>query len=307
MIAVLIGIVIGVGLPLQTSINSRLKDSLGTPFLASLVSFFIGSVFLAIVTLILDHSILFSSSLFSREPVWIWAGGFLGVIYLTVNILLFPKLGSVQTVIFPVLGQILMGLIIDNYGLFNSTRQKVTVTRILGALLVLVGVVCIVKTNRFSKVVAKKLSASGIWLWRLIGMVAGMGSAAQTAINGHLGVVLGSSVKAAFISFLVGTVTLVIANLLLQPKLQIVQGEHGNPWWMWLGGVFGGLFVAGNAYLVPSLGTGLAVVVILVGQMSGGLVVDQFGLLESAKNPITLLKIVGIIVMLIGVGIIRLL
>nr|WP_268872510.1 DMT family transporter [Lactiplantibacillus fabifermentans] len=140
-----------------------------------------------------------------------------------------------------------------------------------------------------------------------MGMVAGMGSAAQTAINGHLGVVLGSSVKAAFISFLVGTVTLVIANLLLQPKLQIVQGEHGNPWWMWLGGVFGGLFVAGNAYLVPSLGTGLAVVVILVGQMSGGLVVDQFGLLESAKNPITLLKIVGIIVMLIGVGIIRLL
>jgi transporter family-2 protein len=75
---------------------------------------------------------------------------------------------------------------------------------------------------------------------------------------------------------------------------------------MWIGGVIGALFVFGNAYLVPIIGTGLAVVIILVGQMTGSLLVDQFGLLESNKNPVTPIQIVGILIMIAGVALIRL-
>ena len=310
MLAILIGIVIGIGLPMQTSINSRLKESLGTPFLASMTSFALGTIFLAIVTLALDHTIFFSGNLFNSQPGWIWIGGFLGVIYLTSNILLFPKLGSVQTVIFPILGQIIMGLVIDNYGLFDSMHQPITWTRGFGALLVVFGVICIVGMDyivrRFHKKDLDQPKSSGLWIWRLLGIVAGMLGASQTAINGHLGVVLKSSVKAAFISFFVGTVTLIIINLILHPKLQIKQGENGNPWWMWIGGIIGGLFVFGNTYLAPILGTGLAVVIILVGQMAGSLLVDQFGLLESNKNPITPIQVIGILIMIAGVSLIRL-
>ena len=75
---------------------------------------------------------------------------------------------------------------------------------------------------------------------------------------------------------------------------------------MWIGGIIGGLFVFGNTYLVPILGTGLAVVIILVGQMAGSLLVDQFGLLESNKNPITPIQVIGILIMIAGVSLIRL-
>ncbi|MCH4009443.1 DMT family transporter [Companilactobacillus sp.] len=311
MLAILIGIVIGIGLPMQTSINSRLKVAVGSPFVASLTSFTLGTIFLAIITLIMDHSLLFSSKLFATQPIWLWIGGFLGVIYLTSNILLFPKLGSVQTVIFPILGQIIMGLAIDNFGLFDSIQKPLSLTRFFGALLVISGVVCAVAMDniirKFHKTNLDEPKSSGLIIWRTLGIVAGMLGASQTAINGHLGVVLKSSVKAAFISFLVGTIALIVIVLILHPSIKLTtQNGKSNPWWMWIGGVIGALFVFGNAYLVPIIGTGLAVVIILVGQMTGSLLVDQFGLLESNKNPVTPIQIVGILIMIAGVALIRL-
>lgn len=311
MLAILIGVIIGIGLPMQTSINTRLKVTLNSPFLASLTSFTIGTIFLAIMTLFIDHSLLFKQQLFTSQPIWLWIGGLLGVIYLTSNILLFPKLGSVQTVIFPILGQIVMGLIIDNFSLFDSAYHKMNAIRFAGALLVILGVICTVAMPNIIAKLHGQLEvtpkAKGIFVWRLLGIIAGMLGACQTAINGHLGVILKSSVKAAFISFFVGTIALILVNLILRPKLRFITPTNGkNPWWMWLGGLIGALFVFGNAFLVPIIGTGLAVVIILIGQMTGSLLVDEFGLLESQKNPISFIQIIGIVIMILGVGLIRL-
>ncbi|MFD1471818.1 DMT family transporter [Companilactobacillus mishanensis] len=310
MLAIIVGLVIGIGLPMQTSINSRLKESVGSPFLASLTSFTLGTIFLAIITLIIDHSLFFSSSLFQTQPAWIWLGGFLGVVYLTANILLFPKLGSVQTVIMPILGQIIMGLIIDNFGLFSSMTKQLTITRGFGAILVLLGVVCIVAMDSIIGQMHGKISdvpkEKNLNLWRLLGVIAGMFSAMQTAINGHLSTVLKSTVKAAFISFLVGAIVLITIVLIQHPQLKIKKAENGNPWWMWIGGLIGALYVLGNVYLVPQVGTGLAVVIVLVGLMAGSLLIDQFGLLQSQRNPITPIKIIGILIMVAGVALIRL-
>lgn len=110
MLTILIGLFIGIGLPIQTSINTRLKNTVGSPFVASLISFSIGTIFLAVITLIKNGNLLISLKTIMKEPLWIWIGGLLGVIYLTSNILLFPKLGSVQTAIMPIMGQIIMGL-----------------------------------------------------------------------------------------------------------------------------------------------------------------------------------------------------
>lgn len=146
----------------------------------------------------------------------------------------------------------------------------------------------------------------GLWLWRLWGIVAGMLSASQTAINGDLGKVLHSPMQAAFISFFIGTVLLIAIVLILHPanRFSHTKGEH--PWWMWLGGFLGALFVLGNAYLAPTIGTGLAVIIVLIGLMIGSLLIDQFGWLESRQNTITPLQVVGLLVMIGGVVLIRL-
>jgi len=310
MLAILIGLTIGIGLPLQTSINSRLRASVGSPFLASGISFTIGTLFLAIMTLGIDHSLLFSGQVFQTQPVWIWLGGLFGVIYLTSNILLFPKLGSVQTVIMPVLGQILMGLLIDDFGWFASPKNPLTWVRGLGAVLVLLGVICTVALSTWlanhRAAVATKPTGN-LWLWRLIGVTTGMLSATQTAINGHLGTVLQSPLKAAFVSFFVGMVALILIVGLLRTPLRLTTPTgQSNPWWMWLGGLIGALFVLGNVVLVPLVGTGLAVVIVLVGLMAGSLLIDQFGWLGSKRHPITVIQLIGLVIMIGGVILIRL-
>lgn len=313
MLAIIVGLAIGIGLPMQTSINSRLRRAIGSPYLASLISFAIGTLFLLVMTWLMRHSLLFSWSLFTSQPWWLWIGGILDVIYLTGNILLFPKLGSVQTVIMPVLGQILAGLLIDNFGWFSSPQKPLSLTRVLGAVLVLLGVLGVVALDgwlerRHDRLdAAPKTNSGELWLWRAFGVLAGMLSAVQTAINGHLGQVLHSAVAAALVSFLVGTLGLVLVVLVLRPKWQLTAQKRATaPWWIWLGGIVGALFVLGNAFLVPQIGTGLAVVIVLVGLMIGSLLIDQFGWLESQRNPLTLAQLLGLIVMIAGVALIRL-
>lgn len=316
MLAILIGLVVGIGLPMQTSINSRLRSALGSPFLASLVSFGIGTAFLAVIILINQHSLLIGMPLIKTQPVWLWFGGSLGVIYLTGNIMLFPKLGSVQTVIFPVLGQVLVGLLIDDFGLFYSPVSRLTVVRGLGALLVVAGVTITVAGNGWLEritgqagmetVAEEKPKAAHLMLWRLFGIFAGALSATQVAVNGHLGQVLGSKVQAAYVSSLVGTLTLTVIVLVLRPQLKF--HSHGKSlWWMWIGGFLGAMFVSGNVYLMPIIGTGFTVIIVLVGLMIGSLLIDQFGWLSSEKKPVTLLQFGGLLVMIIGVIVIRLL
>lgn len=143
--------------------------------------------------------------------------------------------------------------------------------------------------------------------WQCLGFLTGMLSALKTAINGHLGKVINSSLKAALISFLVGFITLLIIVLINhyahKPKqaIQIVQ----QPWWIWIGGIIGSLFVLGNIFLVPLLGTGLVVVIVLVGQIAGSLLVDQCGWFGAKKNPISAIQLLGLLFMVGGVVLIK--
>lgn len=310
--AIMIGLIIGIGLPIQTSINTRLRLAVKSPFVASLISFLFGTVFLALLILIQKKTLFLSSQMLIQQPIWIWFGGILGVIYLTTNILLFPHLGSIQTVIMPILGQILMGLLIDNFGFFDSKVQHLTPMRLVGAGLVVIGVVGAVSINqllakRQNKIASSVNKTPNLWPYRLVGVIAGMVSASQTAINGHLGMVLNSPIKAAFISFALGTLLLIILVLILRPQVSLNQAGGHNPWWMWFGGFIGAIFVLGNAYLVPILGTGLAVVIVLVGLIIGSLLIDQFGLLAAQKNPVTFAQFLSLLVMIFGVVIIRVL
>jgi len=236
MLAIIIGFIIGLLVPVQTSVNTRLRGVVGSPFLASLISFSIGSLFLLILVLVVDGN-LTGLMATADEPFWIWGGGLLGVIYLTGNILLFPRLGGVQTVIMPIFGQVIMGLLIDHFGLFESTVTSLSLTRVIGAVLVLLGVVGTVALgDYFARRRKQQMTSSenSLFIWRLLGILTGMMSAAQTAINGHLGSVLGSAVKGALISFVIGTITLLLLNLILRTKWHIDRSQP-LPAWIWIG------------------------------------------------------------------------
>lgn len=312
MFAALLGIGIGLSLAMQTAINSQLRNFVGSPFLASMVSFIVGTVFLAGTSFLSHSPISLPLSLFSCQLVWIWFGGLCGVIGLTSNILLFPKLGSVETSVMPVIGMILMGMLIDHFGWFHSAEHPFGINRGFGVFFVFLGVFLAVVlqevlAKRHASVAAKDHKINP-WPWRFIGVGAGMLMSIQSAINGQLGVVLNSPFQAAFISFLTGSVTLICVVGLKERSYANIKEpiKRSAPWWVWLGGIIGGLYVLINVYLVGQIGTGQTVVLALFGQIAGSLLVQQFGLLRSAKYRIAPIQIWGLIIMLGGVILIKL-
>ena len=132
----------------------------------------------------------------------------------------------------------------------------------------------------------------------------------QTSINAQLGKRVGSPFTAAMINFLVGWIALLIITLiwehtlklpfaLLQTKTPGVK-EGRMPAWFLAGGLFGDLFVIGNIITAQTVGTGMAVVILLTGLMIGGLLVDQFGMFRSARRPVGWKEIAGVVIMIIG-------
>lgn len=311
--SIILGFLAGVGLPIQTSVNTRLRKKVGSPYNASLVSFVVALLFLSALLLITGQGLHIPLAQLLNEPAWIWIGGICGLVFLTGNILLFSKLGGVQTVVLPVLGQILMGLIIDNFGLFYSQKTPLSVFRIAGAVMVILGVVLVsmAKENKTASEKLQKSESTTLWIWRAFGIFAGMLSATQIAVNGYLGKVVGSPIKASAISFTVGIIFLAIICIVLHfknGKSESFKNESAkNPWWMWIGGILGGLYILANVYLSRIVGTGMTVIILLIGSTTGGILVDYFGMFESPKKPINAQKILGVLIMILGAAAIKLL
>ncbi len=71
-------------------------------------------------------------------------------------------------------------------------------------------------------------------------------------------------------------------------------------WYMWLGGLFGLVLILSLSVTFPRLGAASAIVLIIVGQLSVGLVLDHFGWLDSAVHPLTFGRVLGVAALAVG-------
>jgi transporter family-2 protein len=126
----------------------------------------------------------------------------------------------------------------------------------------------------------------------------------QAAINARLAKVAGGSVMAAFISFAVGTIALMLF-LIIAGQFQFRFISSHSPWWIWMGGLLGTFFVAGIVVLLPRLGLVLSFSLVLAGQMFAAILFDQFGWMGVAVREISVGKIIGSILLIAGVILIR--
>lgn len=309
MLFIIFGIIAGCLLPIQTIINTRLRGVVGTPFAASLFSFSAGSVFLLVFAYFLINVDVELTVIASMHPWWIWLGGLLGVVFLTGNILLFPKLGAIETVIMPILGQLLMSIIIDQFGLFNARQQDLTLPKLLGILCIITGVLCVVVLGTLrSKLLSSATSQSPAkMVYRLLGLVTGACSATQIAINGYLGQLVHASILATLISFASGAFILLLIVLFQVKKVTLSRAAfRHSPCWIWFGGgMLGACFVFASVFIMPILGTGMTVILLLLGQITGGILIEGLGLFGVARQMISPMRYLGLLVMFIGIILIK--
>ena len=133
---------VGAVVPFQSAINSNLARGLGHPLWATLASLLVSVLVLLPVILALRLP-LPSLVFISKAPLWMWAGGAFGVCFVALAVMLLPKLGASGFVALALAGQVIASMLLDHFGLFGLVEKQLTVSRVLGALLLIGGVVLI--------------------------------------------------------------------------------------------------------------------------------------------------------------------
>ncbi len=137
----------------------------------------------------------------------------------------------------------------------------------------------------------------------LIVLLAGVGLAVQPPTNAALAKASGSVWLASLVSFAMGTA--ILFAIWAAADRTMPAALKGAPSWAWLGGLYGACFVAALAYASPRLGLASALTIAVGSQLVTALVLDRFGLLGLSAQPISLMRVAGVVLVIGGVLLVR--
>jgi transporter family-2 protein len=131
----------------------------------------------------------------------------------------------------------------------------------------------------------------------LMALVGGL-IALQPAVNAGLGRATGN-IAAALVSFAVGTALLAVI-VVLAGQASGVPNAVDVPWYYLLGGVLGAAYVFTALVTVSTIGAGGVAAATIAGQLTAGIAIDRLGVLGLEETPITIERVVGVVLLLAG-------
>lgn len=134
----------GAGLTMQVVWNARLRTATGSAVLTTIISVLVTLVALALVWTsgVTSHG---SIPAFNSLPKWAWFGGVFAAYYLVASLIAIPKLGAAVVFSLVIAGQMIMAVILDSTGVFGIPQISLSPSRVLGTVLLLIGVILIQK------------------------------------------------------------------------------------------------------------------------------------------------------------------
>lgn len=146
------------------------------------------------------------------------------------------------------------------------------------------------------------LSKAAVSLWPVgIALLAGAGLPFQAASNAAVGRALGHPFWGAITSLVISAMVILPLLGAQRASAPTISTALQGPWWLWVGGVLGAVYVGGAAAVTPKLGAGGFLVCVVAGQMVVAMLVDHFGLMGISPKPVTLLRLTGVALILGGV------
>lgn len=138
----------GIALTLQVGINGQLREKAGSPVLSSFISFAVGALSLAVVFCFSLSSGTYSWSDgngLKEIRWWMLTGGLFGAFYIFTTIFASPKIGFANMFSLVICGQILLAVLFDHFGILGNSAHTINPYRILGVILLVLGVYIIQK------------------------------------------------------------------------------------------------------------------------------------------------------------------
>lgn len=127
----------------------------------------------------------------------------------------------------------------------------------------------------------------------------------QATSNGAIGKALGHPLWGALVSLAVSMLVVLPLLWFLKVPAPRINNALEGPWWLWIGGVLGAVYVISAAALTPKLGAAGFLVLVVAGQMVAAVLVDHFGLMGLTPRPVTLARLAGVALILIGAVLIQ--
>jgi bacterial/archaeal transporter family-2 protein len=139
----------------------------------------------------------------------------------------------------------------------------------------------------------------------LLSIAAGVAVAFQTGVNSQLRTDTSNPVLTALISFTIGTIALVVLYFAFFKQSPMFPPNYSFSWWKFTGGLLGVLYVTAVVIAAPRIGAANALAFIVGGQFVAAIIIDHFGWMQLPVNPISVYRVVGIVLLLAGVYLIQ--
>jgi transporter family-2 protein len=142
-------------------------------------------------------------------------------------------------------------------------------------------------------------------LYYLLPLFAGIAMSIQSGINAQLRGALQHPIIAALISFLTGTIALIVILVFSKQALPTLQQYSDVSFYKYTGGLLGAFIVTVTLISISKVGAGNMFVLIVAGQLITAVIMDHMGVLGLKENPLTVQKLIGISLVVAGAYIVN--
>lgn len=288
---------------LQSRSNGELTQHSGSGVNSALFSFIIGFAILSVIAVssrdIRAAITRIPSTVRDGSLAW-WAvpAGVLGGVFIACASFAVAIVGVALFAVGAVVGQAATALLVDRLGIGPNGRTSLTLARVLSALIAVVAVV--VAASGSMNVKGFSIAAVAAAL------LGGTAATVQQGLNGRITVASRHPLATTWLNFLFGSLGLLIgtaiAMLFLGDELSV---PTVGPWWMWLGGVFGCVFILTSAWAVPRYGVLVFTLTTIAGQLTAALALDATVPVGDNKVAVSLVFGVMLTFAAVAVGALR--
>ena len=282
---------------MQARANGELSLRMGNPIEAALVSFGSGLLIISLISIFtpsIRNGMKNLKGAVSRKeiPAWTLFAGMLGGGFVAVQTQIVPIIGVAIYSVASIAGQTAASLIVDRIGLTGGGKKQITVRRVAAA-----GVtVFAVLVSVLDRMEAQNLSLFAVIFGCFAGAIVGV----QRALNGQINESTHQSFATSWLNFIMGTtfLFLFLAIGVLINRAEIVALPSG-PWWMYMGGTIGVIYIAFTSTIVQHLGVLTFTLISVGGQLAGSLLIDLYSPTEGVQ--ISAYLVTGIVMTYLGV------
>jgi bacterial/archaeal transporter family-2 protein len=143
-----------------------------------------------------------------------------------------------------------------------------------------------------------------LWLW-MIAALAGMLNPVQSGANGQLGKAMGNPYAPVLISLSISMVFAFAVSMIVQGGDVLNASRFRDvPWWAWIGGFCGAVFLFSQPVAAPRLGAAVYIGITVTASVIASVALDHFGLLGFPLHPANIGRLIGAALMIVGVSLI---